>query len=57
MTSYEPTIVKILAEAKRAGLKVTKAAARVNSSAAYHVEGHVGLFTKHGLTELLEAGR
>jgi len=48
-----PTIAVVLADAKKAGFNVTKAAATVNGAAAYKVEGKPGLFTKQGLMELV----
>ena len=48
-----PTIAVVLADAKKAGLVVTKSASKVNGSAAYKVEGKPGLFTKQGLMELV----
>lgn len=48
-----PTIAVVLADAKKAGLIVTKSASKVNGAPAYKVEGKPGLFTKTGLMELL----
>ncbi len=48
-----PTIATILADAKKAGLVVTKSASKVNGQTAYKVEGKPGLFTKQGLMELI----
>lgn len=48
-----PTIAIILSDAKRSGLIVTKSASKVNGQTAYKVEGKPGLFTKHGLVELI----
>lgn len=49
----QPTITTILADAKKQGLVVTKAAAKVNGETAYKVEGQHGLFTKSGLMQLI----
>jgi hypothetical protein len=49
----QPTLATILADAKKAGFVVTKAAAKVNGATAYKVEGKPGLFTKNGLMELV----
>lgn len=48
-----PTIATILADAKKAGLVVTKSASKVNGQTAYKVEDKPGLFTKQGLMELI----
>lgn len=48
-----PTIKTVLSDAKKAGFAVTKANAKVNGQTAYKVEGKPGLFTKHGLMQLL----
>ena len=48
-----PTIAVVLADAKKAGLVVTKSASKVNGATAYKVEGKPGLFTKQGLMELV----
>lgn len=48
-----PTIATILADAKKAGLIVTKSASKVNGRTAYKVEGKPGLFTKQGLMDLI----
>jgi len=49
----EPTIATVLADAKKQGLVVTKAGAKVNGQTAYKVEGQHGLFTKTGLMQLI----
>lgn len=51
--SNQPTIATILADAKKQGLVVAKAAAKVNGQTAYKVEGQNGLFTKTGLMQLI----
>jgi hypothetical protein len=48
-----PTITVVLADAKKAGLIVTKSGSKVNGAAAYKVEGKSCLFTKTGLMELI----
>ena len=48
-----PTITTVLADAKKAGLVVTKSASKVNSATAYEIEGKPGLFTKQGLMDLI----
>ena len=48
-----PTITVVLADAKKAGLVVTKSASKVNGATAYKVEGKPGLFTKTGLMQLI----
>ena len=48
-----PTIAVVLADAKKAGLVVTKSASKVNGATSYKVEGKPGLFTKTGLMKLI----
>lgn len=47
------TITTILSDAKKQGLVITKAAAKVNGQTVYKVEGQRGLFTKTGLMQLI----
>lgn len=50
----EPTRKEILREAKRLGIKVTKARATLNGCTAYRVEGYPNaIFSKYGLMDLL----
>lgn len=51
--NQQPTISTVFADAKKAGLVVTKSASKVNGSTAYKVEGKPGLVTKQGLMELI----
>lgn len=51
--TQQPTITIILADAKKAGLVVTKSASKVNGATAYKVEGKPGLFSKTGLMQLI----
>ena len=51
--NQQPTIATILADAKKAGLVVTKSSNKVNGAPAYKVEGKPGLFTKQGLMDLI----
>lgn len=51
--THTPTIVTILADAKKQGMVVTKACGTVNGQTAYKVEGKTGLFSKTGLTQLI----
>ena len=48
-----PSIAVVLADAKKAGFVVTKAASKINGATAYRVEGNPGLYTKHYLMELI----
>ena len=48
-----PNLVTILTDAKKQGLKVTKASCTVNGQSAYRVEGRPGLFTKQGLMDII----
>lgn len=48
-----PSIDVVLADAKKAGLVVTKTKNKVNGQAAFKIEGKPGLFTKLGLMELI----
>jgi hypothetical protein len=50
------TIKQVLAEAKKAGLTVTKAGSTLNGAMLYRINGHVGLFSINGLIELLDLG-
>lgn len=51
--NQQPTISTVFADAKKAGLVVTKSASKVNGATAYKVEGKPGLVTKQGLMELI----